>query len=116
VPAQESPQFPSALLSYPDARHYLGDLSASKFFADLLPELDVVRFGRRSFVTRDSLDRLIERHRVKSAAEQPIKQPRTQSGDPEGHATKSDQRLARQLLLETSNDATAPQLMAGSGS
>lgn len=67
---QESPRPPSALLSYPDARHYLGDPSASKFFADLLPELDVVRFGRRSFVTRDSLDRLIERHRVKSAAKQ----------------------------------------------
>jgi hypothetical protein len=55
----------SALLSYPVARRYLGDPSASKFFADLLPELDVVRFGRRSFVTRESVNRLIERHRVK---------------------------------------------------
>ena len=61
---QEIAKLPSALLSYPDARHYLGDPSAAKFFADLLPELDVVRFGRRSFVTRESLDQLIERHRV----------------------------------------------------
>jgi hypothetical protein len=65
VPAQELVKPASALLSYRDARLYLGGPSASKFFADLLPELDVVRFGRRSFVTRESLDQLIERHRVR---------------------------------------------------
>jgi len=69
VLAQETVKTPRALLSYADARYYLGDPSPSKFFADLLPELDVVRFGRRSFVTRDSLDRLIERHRVQSAVQ-----------------------------------------------
>jgi hypothetical protein len=75
VTAQDSAKPFSALLSYPNARRYLGDPSASKFFADLLPELDVVRFGRRSFVTRESLDRLIERHRVKSAAKQLSRRP-----------------------------------------
>ena len=64
MPLRESLRPPGRLLSYPDARHYIGDPSASKFFADLLPELDIVRFGRRSFVTRESLDQLIERHRV----------------------------------------------------
>jgi hypothetical protein len=53
-----------ALFSHANARGYLGDPSASKYFADLLPELDIVRFGRRSFVTRESLDRLIDRHRI----------------------------------------------------
>jgi hypothetical protein len=70
MPAQETFSSPSALLSYPEAIRYLGHPSASKFFADLLPELDMVRFGRRSFVTRKSLDRLIERHRVNALTAQ----------------------------------------------
>jgi hypothetical protein len=67
MPAQITDE-PAKLLSYPSAKYLLGDVSNSKFYADLLPELDVVRFGRRAFVTRDSVDRLIERHRVKPAA------------------------------------------------
>jgi hypothetical protein len=61
---------PAKLLSLPTAKFSLGDMSYSKFYADLMPELDIVRFGRRTFVTSDSVDRVIERHRVRSAAEQ----------------------------------------------
>jgi hypothetical protein len=48
-----------ALADIPGAIEYLGGPSRSKFYADLLPRLDVVRFGNRTFVTLESLDRLI---------------------------------------------------------
>ena len=69
-----------ALADIPSAIEYLGGPSRSKFYADLLPVLDVVRFGNRTFVTVESLDRLIannrqpalpngpERHRRQAAA------------------------------------------------
>jgi hypothetical protein len=37
----------------------LGNIGRSKFYSDLLPELDVVKFGTRTFITLESLDRLI---------------------------------------------------------
>jgi hypothetical protein len=52
-----------ALASIPIAIDYLGKPSRSKFYADLLPLLDVVRFGNRTFVTIESLDRLIAANR-----------------------------------------------------
>ena len=52
-----------ALTDIPSAIDYLGGLSRSKFYADLLPHLDVVRFGARTFVTIESLDRLIAANR-----------------------------------------------------
>ena len=57
------------LLSHKRAKSDLGDVSWSKYYADLVPELDIVRFGRRSFVTDESVDRLIDNHRVKPAAQ-----------------------------------------------
>lgn len=48
-----------ALASIPGACRYLGDPSRAKFYADLLPELDVVKLGARTFVTIESLDRLV---------------------------------------------------------
>jgi hypothetical protein len=48
-----------ALASIPSALAYLGDPSRAKFYADLLPQLDIVKFGTRTFVTISSLDRLI---------------------------------------------------------
>jgi hypothetical protein len=53
-----------ALAAIPAALEYLGGPSRSKFYADLLPLLDVVRFGNRTFVTIASLDRLIEANRA----------------------------------------------------
>ena len=54
-----------ALADIPAAIDYLGGPSRSKFYADLLPLLDVVRFGNRTFVTVESLDRLIaDNHRA----------------------------------------------------
>jgi hypothetical protein len=52
-----------ALSDIPGAIDYLGRPSRSKFYADLLPHLDIVRFGARTFVTIESLDRLIAAHR-----------------------------------------------------
>jgi hypothetical protein len=48
-----------ALTDIPGACAYLGKIGRSKFYSDLLPELDVVRFGTRTFITLESLDRLI---------------------------------------------------------
>ena len=52
-----------ALASIPSAIDYLGGPSRAKFYSDLLPRLDIVRFGGRTFVTFESLDRLIAAHR-----------------------------------------------------
>jgi hypothetical protein len=51
--------FKPALISIPDALYYLGSLSRSKFYVDVLPLVDTVKIGRRNFITTASLDRLI---------------------------------------------------------
>jgi hypothetical protein len=56
-----------ALADIPGACRYLGDVGRSKFYADLLPHLDVVRLGKRTFVTVESLDRLIAANRHTTA-------------------------------------------------
>ena len=56
-----------ALAGIPVAIEYLGKPSRSKFYADILPKLDVVRFGGRTFVTIASLDRLIAANSTVSA-------------------------------------------------
>ena len=60
-----------ALASIPGAIVYLGGPSRSKFYADILPRLDVVKFGTRTFVTVASLDRLIARHQKPAAETSP---------------------------------------------
>lgn len=57
-----------ALADIPTAIEYLGGIGRSKFYADLLPRLDVVRIDRRIFVTVASLDRLIAERRQPGAA------------------------------------------------
>jgi hypothetical protein len=47
-----------ALAAIPDACRYLGDLSRSRLY-ELMPRLDVVHIGARTFITLESLDRLI---------------------------------------------------------
>jgi hypothetical protein len=51
--------FKPALVSIRDALYYLGGLSRSKFYNDVLPLVDTVKIGKRNFVTTESLDRLI---------------------------------------------------------
>jgi hypothetical protein len=63
-------QLTPALVDVPGARTYLGGPSRAKFYADLLPQLDVVKFGVRTFVTVESLDRLIAKN-TRRALEQP---------------------------------------------
>jgi hypothetical protein len=48
-----------ALADISGAINYLGKPSRSKFYADILPLLDVVKLGARTMVTIESLDRLI---------------------------------------------------------
>jgi hypothetical protein len=69
APAVSITPLQPALASIENARRYLGDPSRAKFYADILPELDIVKFGTRTFVTVASLDRLITVHR------QPAKRP-----------------------------------------
>jgi hypothetical protein len=52
-----------ALASIPEACRYLGNPSRAKFYADILPLLDVVKLGTRTMVTVESLDRLIAANR-----------------------------------------------------
>jgi hypothetical protein len=49
-----------ALASITNALSYMGEPSRAKFYADILPQLDTVHFGRRHFVVVASMDRLIE--------------------------------------------------------
>ena len=59
-PSRGSPGlFKPALISIRDALYYLGGLSRSKFYNDVLPLVDSVKIGKRNFITTDSLDRLI---------------------------------------------------------
>jgi hypothetical protein len=69
-----------ALADIPGAIEYLGGPSRSKFYADLLPQLDVVRFGNRTFVTVESLDRLIAANRDPAAKDGPGRQRAASDG------------------------------------
>jgi hypothetical protein len=66
------------LISIRDACIYLGGVSRSKFYNDILPLLDTVKIGKRNFVTTNSIDRLI-------AANQ--RSAQLQAGRPETGAT-----------------------------
>jgi hypothetical protein len=48
-----------ALISIRDACFYMGGMSRSKFYNDVLPLCATVKIGKRIFVTTDSIDRLI---------------------------------------------------------
>jgi hypothetical protein len=61
-----------ALTDIPGACGYLGNISRAKLYADILPELDVVRFGSRTLVTVESLDRLIAANRKAAAGQSPL--------------------------------------------
>jgi hypothetical protein len=63
-PTRAPPEpFKPALISIRDALYYLGGLSRSKFYNDVLPLVDTVKIGKRNFVTTESLDRLIAANR-----------------------------------------------------
>src|SRR4051812_7239759 len=51
--------FRPALTDIPGACAYLGNIGKSKFYSDILSKLDIVKFGTRTFITLDSLDKLI---------------------------------------------------------
>jgi hypothetical protein len=52
-----------ALASIQDSCSYMGGVSRAKFYADILPQLETVKLGRRNFVVVSSMDRLIEASR-----------------------------------------------------
>jgi hypothetical protein len=49
-----------ALCSIETGCEYVGGLSRSKFYADILPLLETVKFGGRNMIVVASMDRLIE--------------------------------------------------------
>jgi hypothetical protein len=55
-----------ALASIKASCEYMGGVSRSKFYADLLPRLETVKLGSRTFITIASLDRLIETSRQRA--------------------------------------------------
>jgi hypothetical protein len=57
-----------ALASIPDACKYLGDVSRSKFYLDVLPLMETVHIGTRHFVVVASIDRLIAKLKDAPAA------------------------------------------------
>ena len=56
------------LASIPNACAYMGDVSCSKFYADVLPLVDSVYIGTRHFVVVESMDRLIAAKATASTA------------------------------------------------
>ena len=60
-----------ALMDITGACVYLGNIGRSKFYKDLLRQLDIVRLGTRTLVTIESLDKLIaaNKHRIDQDAE-----------------------------------------------
>jgi Bifunctional DNA primase/polymerase, N-terminal len=49
-----------ALASIEASCAYMGGVSRAKFYADILPQLETVKLGRRNIVVTASMDRLIE--------------------------------------------------------
>jgi hypothetical protein len=60
---QAAAQLKPALASITESCRYLGGVSRSKFYADILPQLETVKLGNRNFVVLASLDRLIDTSR-----------------------------------------------------
>ena len=59
-----------ALASIDTGRKYLGDPSKSKFYADILPDLETIKFNendKRKWIIVASMDRLIEARRTAAA-------------------------------------------------
>jgi hypothetical protein len=52
-----------ALASIKSSCEYMGGVSRSKFYSDVLPKLETVKLGGRNFVVIASMDRLIEANR-----------------------------------------------------
>ncbi len=48
-----------ALASIEVGRKYMGGMSRSKFYADILPLLETVKFGNRNMIVVASMDRVI---------------------------------------------------------
>ena len=48
-----------ALASIERACEYMGGISRSKFYADILPLLETIKFGNRNMIVVASMDRLI---------------------------------------------------------
>jgi hypothetical protein len=64
-----------ALASINTARGYMGNPSRSKFYADVLPHLETIKFGdtdKRRWVIVASMDRLIDARRTTSGSDEQI--------------------------------------------
>jgi hypothetical protein len=52
-------EFKPALMSVQAAMRYLGDVSRTKLYVSLMPQLESVKIGKRRMIFRASLDALI---------------------------------------------------------
>jgi len=64
-------QLKPKIASIPDSCHYMGDISRAKFYADILPHLETVHFGKRHFIVVQSMDRFIAARRRHERAKRP---------------------------------------------
>jgi len=74
-PHESLPPLKPALASINASRAYMGNPSRSKFYADILPLLDIVKLGSRTFVVVESMDRHIEARRSNLGARVTHDQP-----------------------------------------
>jgi hypothetical protein len=56
-----------ALASIQASCVYMGGVSRAKFYADILPQLETVKLGKRNLVVVASMDRLIQASRTRPA-------------------------------------------------
>lgn len=57
------PPLKPKLVSIEAGRQYMGGISRAKFYEDVLPVVDIVKIGSRTFIVIESMDRLIEAKR-----------------------------------------------------
>ena len=95
-----------ALASIPEAGRYLGGLSRSRLY-ELLPHLEVVKFGARTLVTIGSLDRLIAAN-TRPAAERPGTRTEESSSAAVDLSSRSNAAAARDKRHKTGGRTVAP--------
>jgi hypothetical protein len=73
---------PSPLLNIPRARKRLGDMSKTKMYAEMAKgELEIVKLGGRTFITRPSCDAYIARRITRTIDKAAIKNAKNAAAD-----------------------------------
>jgi hypothetical protein len=114
--AYEPPQTPvaplkPALASIEASCGYMGGVSRAKFYADILPLLEIVKLGTRTFVVVESMDRLIEANRSSGLCK--CKGPPVEDGDlgPIRTEIMGPERVAQGTATRRPQPRPAPHLL-----